>query len=248
MIKLNYISDTPPVEPPILELMSPGGYEDEVIQLYALAKLFDGTSPENLFIELEGFPTGTTFSKGHLEDSILTVQSRDFGNIDTTFPDDFAANVSLSARAIYMGGNINVSRSGNIKIVVTPIFDHFSLSAIAGCYDDASYFGGIPINVTAAVGDKDQSETMTITVELPRSYTLGQGQRVSDGIYMYSFNQTEIQSSMTVMMPSNHTFVPFNIKIMATVTEKLQPGLSVTKAVETMVKHCSGLYVIQVAS
>ena len=220
--------------------MSPGGFEDEDIQLYVLAKLVDGTTPDSLSVTMDGFPNGTTFNKGSLENSQLTVQSSDFGNINASFPRDVAENVSLSARALYSGENIQVSRSGSIKIVIIPVTDNFSLSVTADCYDDRSNFYELKFRVLVTTSDKDLSETVSITVELPRTYKLGQGQFLSNGKYILT--QTEVLSTLTIIFPSNHTFIPFDIKVTAAVSDIAQPDVFMRTSMDTTVKLCQGRY------
>lgn len=234
-----FVSGKPPAEPPILELMSPGGFEDQTIPFYVLAKLVDGTIPPNLFITVDGFPRQTSFSRGDFADSRLTVQSKDFGHINATFPRDFAGNVTLSVRAVHVTGNTTLSRTGDFKIIITPVIDWFDLTANASCYDMSVNPGLIDLKVTATLGDKDNSEDVSFTVEVPQIYSLGQGRLVTEGKYI--LNQTDIASPLTIAVLSNNSFVPFNVSITAEVTDIARPDISLVRSVGTMANVCKGM-------
>lgn len=234
-----FILGTPPAEPPILELMSPGGFEDETIQFYVFAKLVDGTTPPGLFVTVDGFPSQTIFSRGDFENSRLAVQSKHFGHINATFPEDFAGNISLSARAEHTAGNTTVFRTGDFKIIIMPVFDWFDLTANAGCYDESVKSGLINLEVTAKLGDKDNSEVVSLTVEIPPIYSLRKGRMVSEGIY--ELNLTDISAPLTITLTSDNSFVPFNVKVSAMVTDTARPDISLMRSVETMASLCKGL-------
>ena len=219
--------------------MSSGGLEDEPVPFYVLAKLVDGSTPESLTVTLDGFPSGTTFSHGEFANSQLTIQSTDFGFINASFPEDFAGNVGISARAVHVTGSTDVSRTGDFKIEIIPVFDWFQLTAIAGCYDqNASDI--LELDIKVELGDIDNSETFTVSIKISSSYSLSRGQPITDGLYV--LNQTDIDTTLTIILPDNSTFVPFTAAVTVTVTDIAKPGISITRSVETVVELCQGWY------
>ena len=222
--------------------MSPGGVEDEPVPFYVLAKLVDGSSPASLSVTLGGFPSGTTFSRGQFANSQLTVQSTDFGNINASFPEDFAGEVAISARAVHMAGNADVYRTGDFKIVIVPVFDWFHFTASTGCFDKNATSDTIELDIKVELGDKDNSETFTVSIKLPSSYSLSRGQAISDGLYV--LNQTDIDTRLAIMLPNNDTFVPFTVEVTVAVTDIAKPDISLTKSKNTIIDFCQGGYYI----
>lgn len=229
------VSDIQPVEPPILEMTSAGGYANEV-QFHVSANLAHGNSTDNLIVEVEGFPNKTTFDKGEFDNSILVVQPKDFGSINVTFPQDFTKNVRLRARAIYTRGNNTYIRTGTLRMAISS----FSLSVSVDCLDRTMESRKINMNITIKLGATVKTDVIYLTIKIPNGYSLNEGQRVSDGNFI--LNQTEETASLMIIVPSSQTLTPFNVSVKAEVNKNHLPGAFTTKYVDIRVLLCKGWY------
>lgn len=230
------VLDIQPIEPPILEMTSVGGYANEGVQLHVTAKLAHGNSTDNLIVEVKGFPNETTFNKGEFDNSVLLVQPKDFGSINVTFPRDFTENVRLTARAIYTRGNNTYIRTGALRMAISP----FDLSVSVDCLDRAMKSREIDMNITTKLGATVKTDVIYLTIIIPSGYSLNEGQKVSDGNFI--FNQTEETASLKIIIPRSQSLTMFNVRVKAGVNKNHLPGAFVTKYADTRVLLCKGLY------
>ena len=139
-----------------------------------------------------------------------------------------------------MTGSTTVSRTGDFKIVIIPVFDWFELTASAGCYDENTNSDLIELDIGVTLGDKDNSETFSVTVKVPSLYNLSQGRSISDGLFL--LNEIDISTTLTIILPDNNTFAPFTVQVTAEVTDVVKPGISLAQSVDTSVELCRGRY------
>ena len=226
------VLDIQPTEPPILEMTSVGGYANKVVQLHVAAKLAHGNSTDNLIVEVKGFPNETTFNKGEFDNSVLLVQPKDFGSINVTFPRDFTENVRLTARAIYTRGNNTYIRTGTLRMALSS----FNVSVYVDCLKSRK----LNMNITTTFGAAVKTDVIYLTITIPSGYSLNEGQRVSDGNFI--FNQTEETASLKIIIPRTQSLTMFNVRVKAEVNKNHLPGAFVTKYADTRVLLCKGLY------
>lgn len=175
------VLDSPPAEPPILELSATNGIEDVPVVLRVSASSPDEmTSLNDLIVQMVEYPEGSTFSKGTYYGHTWTFTSSEFGDVELYLPQHSSGDIAVTAIALGSG----ISRQGTTTLTVAPVADAPSLSAQATCYDLPTKRFNLSVN--ASLIDSDGSESLTVILELPTDIYLSVGQEIEMGHYILS--------------------------------------------------------------
>ena len=211
-----------------------------MIPVHVLAKLVDGNVSDYLSVTLEGFPNGTVFSKGVLSDSLLSVDSSEFGDMNVTFPYGFAETVTFLAKARYTKGNSTLVRNGVLVVVITPAVFELTLSDQPLCFHISETFSELYLNVTTRLDGAFQNATASITLKIPLGYHSTNVENVREEPYV--FNQTKGNALLKITLPTHYTMIPLRIRVTAEVRSDLQPDKVIRKFQEAIITTCLGLY------
>ena len=203
-------TDTPQNEPPILEISSLGGIEDNPVSVQISASLPDpDSSPEGLIIRIMNVPLGTTFTKGSSDGDAWVFTQAEFGDTEVNLPQDFSGDVFLEAMALHSG----TSRAGSLRFYVQPVADPPQLH-VMGCYDPQ--IQKINLSINSSVIDVTGSENLTVFIYASKNFTLSVGQMSEDGGYILIS-----QDLPNIELDYGNTFEPFSVFVSAVSTERM---------------------------
>ena len=221
---------SPPMEPPILQLSSPGGIEGIPIIITLSASIpgdNESTIVDDLVIHITHFPEGSTFNRGKYNGKSWEINSTEFGEVELTLPPFFSGSVVLSILA----SNGQVSREGTLAFAVEAVANPTTLVVGETCYNQG--LDHVNISISSALIDQDGSECLQVVIaNVPDSATLSVGQRMENGEYMAlprDFQEVSIELS--------EEFEPFNITVSALSIEKLNFDTAYTN-VSLLIDFC----------
>ena len=220
-----FVDVTGVADVPTLTVTPAGGDEDEAIDLDITATLGDTDGSETLSITISDIPPGAMLASGGVAIAIVagmaTLTQDQLQNLTITPPlnsnDDFTLDVEITATETDGGGSSTVS--DNLVVTVTGVADDptVNVQPASGEVDEA-----IPLDITAALGDADGSETLSITIDnIPDGSVLsaGMGTAVNngDGTFKVMLDPNELQD-LTLTPPAGDD-AEFTLEVTGTATE-----------------------------
>ena len=179
-------TDAPPVEPPVLEMYTPGGQEDHPVLVTVSAKLPGMNEPhEELIIQIKNLPEESTFDKGTVSNNSWVFNSSDFGEVHLFLPDGFSGSVQLEGTAVYL----ETSKRGSLQFHVEAIADPPDLAVEPVCYTPPNK--GITLTIQSSLLDNDGSETLSLILQVPDNYDIPVGEKKSSGIFIVDYPNLE---------------------------------------------------------
>ncbi len=183
------IAVTPVADIPLLEVSDAYGNEDEAISLSIQAALVDQDGSEHLEIEISGVPAGATLSAGTTNGNgrwVLTADQLDGLTLSPphNFDTDFVLNVT--ARSTETDGSCaEVTEALAVTVNGVPDAPELIVSDAVGNEDSR-----ILLNVQAALGDLDGSESLEVEISgVPPGALLSAGINNGDGRWTLTADQ-----------------------------------------------------------
>ena len=229
---LQFVADSPLVEPPILELSSPGGIEDVPIVIFLSASVSSGnttiTDSDELVVYVTQYPEGAAFNKGTYNGTVWSFNSTEFGELKLSLPEHFSGSIVLLVIASHRG----ISREGSLSLVVEPVADPPTLTIEEVCYEPSVDI--INLTIASSLVDQDGSESLVIIVaNVPDIATLSVGQVNENGEYI-----VELEELHELSIELVQDFEPFNITVSALSTEEMNSDNAYTN-VSIFIDFCS---------
>ena len=210
-------TDTLPVEPPVLEMYTPGGQEDYPVLVTVSAKLPGMNEPhEELIIQIENLPEGSTFNKGTVNNNGWVFNSSDFGEVHLLLPNGFSGSVQLEATAVYL----EASKRGSLHFHVEPIADPPDLAVEPVCYTPPN--DGITLTIQSSLLDSDGSETLSLILQVPDNYDIPVGEKNGSGIFIVDYPALE---NIDIIIPH---FEPTTLMLSAVSLEQQNHDMAYT--------------------
>lgn len=198
------------MEPPVIEMSSPGGEEGSLLPLVLSARLTDqSTAPLGLHLQVTNVPEGSTFNKGTFSDGIWTFNHTEFGYVELTLPRDFSGSIRLEATAV----SSEASKTGFLQVSVQAVADPPNLLIEEACYDSAS--GSITLDIQSSLTDTDGSENLSVILEVPENFSVTTGQRDTNGFHVLNSSEFGI-----VEIIVSGVFEPVALNVSAVSTEE----------------------------
>lgn len=206
------------MEPPVIEMSSPGGEEGSLLPLILSARLTDqSTAPLGLHLQVTNVPEGSTFNKGTFSDGIWTFNHTEFGYVELTPPRDFSGSIQLEATAV----SSEASKTGFLQVSVQAVADPPNLLIEEACFDSAS--GSITLDIQSSLTDTDGSENLSVILEVPENFSVTTGQRNTNGFHV--LNSSEFG---TVEILVSGVFEPVALNVSAVSTEEINGDTAYT--------------------
>lgn len=205
---------TPVADTPDQSVNNVSGQEDTAIAIDVSSALTD--SSETLSVQISNVPNGATLSHGtDLGNGIWSVDPADLSNLTVTPPADFSGSFDLeiTSTATESDGS-TASTSDTFTVAVSGVADvpDLDTTAASGSEGDTS----ISLDITSALTDVDNSETLSITVaDLPNGVVLSAGTQNADGTWTLEPGDL---NGLTMTAPEDFSG-DFNLSISATSTE-----------------------------
>ena len=163
---ISYPSDTPPLEPPLLNFTSlvPVGQEDDPVAIHIFAKPVKSTDEDELIVTVFGVPATANLSKGyHSEDGFWKLSQREFGDLNIILPTHFSGMLKLQANAYFENHQNTTLTSMCLNITIEPIPDTPRLVVKETCYN-ASSGNIVDIVVESSLVDMSGTEILSLAV------------------------------------------------------------------------------------
>lgn len=206
------------MEPPVIEMSSPGGEEGSLLPLVLSARLTDqSTAPLGLHLQVTNVPEGSTFNKGTFSDGIWTFNHTEFGYVELTLPQDFSGSIQLEATAV----SSEASKTGFLQVSVQAVADPPTLLIEEACYDSAS--GSITLDIQSSLTDTDGSENLSVILEVPDNFSVTTGQRNTNGFHVLNSSEFGI-----VEIIVSGVFEPVALNVSAVSTEEINGDTAYT--------------------
>lgn len=209
------------MEPPILELSSPGGIEDVPVVIFLSASpASENTTAaaDELLVYISLLPEGSAFNKGTFNGTVWRFNSTEFGETELTLPKHFSGSIILLAVASYQG----ISREGTLGLVVEPVADPPTLIIEETCHE--TRLGTVNLTVASSLVDQDGSESLMIIIsELPDAATLSVGEMKENGEYI-----VELEELPELFIELVEEFESFNLTISALSIEEMNSDTAYT--------------------
>jgi Ca2+-binding RTX toxin-like protein len=192
------------------------GAEDAAIALDLSAALADTDGSETLTLTVSGMPEGAVLSAGTDNgDGTWTLTPDQLAGLTLTPAGDFGGSFDLSvtATATEDDGDVATSAATAFTVTVAGVADTPDLAATdaSGAED-----GAIALNISAALGDADQSETLSVVISgVPDGAALSAGTDNGDGTWTLTAADL---SGLTLTPPANSD-ADFQLSVTATATE-----------------------------
>ncbi|MBF0295413.1 MAG: hypothetical protein HQL96_09510 [Magnetococcales bacterium] len=213
------------VDMPTLVVHDAAGVEDHPIALDLAAALSDIDGSESLTVTLSGLPEGAQLSAGiDNGDGSWTLTADQLPGLLLTPPADSDREFAILLRATATEGDGGASREtfGTLAISLDADADVpvLTLHDASGVEDQA-----VPLDLSAALSDRDGSETLTITLTgLPDGAFLSAGARNEDG----SWSLTPAQLDGLTLTPPSGSDQGFTLSVVATSRESDGGGEATT--------------------
>ena len=211
-------------------MSSLGGFEDNPIPIRITASLAEESAiPQDLVVQVDNFPEGSTFSGGTLNGGAWTFTPADFGDVELTLPQHLSGDILIEATAL----NNAASRKGSIQFVVQPVADPPNLS-IEVCYD--SSYRNVNLTIHSSLVDNDGSESLIIIVAgFPENVGLAAGERDTNGDYILT-----PQDLPLIKLQFVGSFEPLTLSITGMSTERMN-GENTSTNVSVLIQPCEKL-------
>lgn len=162
---ISYTSDTPPLEPPLLNFTSlvPIGQEDDPVAIHIFAKPVENTDDE-LIVIVFGLPATANLSKGYQsEDGFWKLIQTEFGDLKIILPTHYSGMLKLQANAYFENYQSTTLTSMFLNITIEPIPDAPRLVVYETCYN-ASSGNIVDIVVESGLVDMSGTEMLSLAV------------------------------------------------------------------------------------
>ena len=213
--------ESPPMEPPILQLSSAGGMEGMPVILTVSADVAGDnnmTIRAGLIIHISQFPQGSSFNKGVFDGTSWKLDSTEFGELELYLPEFFSGNIALSIIASYN----QVSREGTLAFVVEAVANPPKLVIGETCYELGH--GSFDIAINSSLADQDGSESLRLVIaDLPDTAFIAVGQRKENGEYVVPAREFQ-----EVSIELTKDFEPFNVTVSAYSVEEMNYDIAFT--------------------
>jgi Ca2+-binding RTX toxin-like protein len=221
-VTVNAVADTP-----TLSVAPASGSEDTTIALDIGAALGDLDGSESLVVTISGVPSGAQLSAGtDLGGGTWTLSPAQLTGLTITPPanSDGDFTLTVTATATEGDGGDTATITAQLPVIVSAVADAPSLSVApaAGSEDTA-----IALDIGAALGDLDGSESLTITIGgVPSGAQLSAGTDLGGGTWSLSPAQL---TGLTITPPANSEG-DFTLTVTATATEAQGGGTAIVTA------------------
>jgi Ca2+-binding RTX toxin-like protein len=210
------VTVTAVADAPSLSVSAASGSEDTAIALDIVAALGDLDGSESLAITISGVPAGAVLSAGTDNGGgSWTLTPAQLTGLTLTPPANSDADFTLTVTATATEGNggDTAVASALIPVTVAAVADapSLSVSAASGAEDTA-----IALDIVAALGDLDGSESLSITISgVPTGALLSAGTDNGNG----SWTLTPAQLTGLTLTPPANSDTDFTLTVTATATE-----------------------------
>ena len=225
--------EEPPVEPPVLEIFSRGGEENQPIIVYISAEEVEGNTT---LIYVENFPLNTTFSKGVMAGTRWVFHPQEFGEVEIVLPEGYTGNVTLKTHAVTTKGGENASRVGILAFTVLPVVSAPSIrlkDSMSVCYDRGNASNMIGIDFEILTDENPDNVKIEIS-GIPEGYNLTNGNKTGNNSYLLTKKNL---SGLSIEFFGD--FVPFDFLVTAINTEE-ESGIAAYTTLNVEVKECEG--------
>ncbi|NYZ23140.1 hypothetical protein HND93_25815, partial [Azospirillum sp. ROY-1-1-2] len=209
------IAVAPVADTPSLTVGDVAGDEDSAIPLDIAAALTDLDGSETLSVTIAGVPEGAVLSAGTDNgDGSWTLTAEELDGLTFTPPENTGGTIALSVTATATDADgSQATTTAAITVAVAPVADapELTLTDTDGGEDEA-----IALDITAALGDLDGSETLSITIGgVPEGATLSAGTDNGDGTWTLTASDLD---GLTFTPPANASG-DYTLDVTATATE-----------------------------
>ena len=171
---------------PELTVAPAAGNEDSAIALPVSAALGDLDGSETLTLEISGVPAGAHLSAGtNLGGGVWALSPADLAGLTITPPSDSNGDMALviAATSTEARGGAETTVTAAIVVTVAGVADEPSLTIVeANLASDEDE--GVPLGLTAVLGDLDGSESLTVEISgLPLGARLSAGIDLGAGLW-----------------------------------------------------------------
>lgn len=202
---------------PNLSVVSATGQEDQAIALTIAAQLTDKDGSETLSIQIAGVPASANLSAGTKNaDGSWSLNASDLENLRLIPAADFSGQIALNVTAISreISNGTTATQTSSFTVNVAAVADAPTLTVKAASGNAGQ---SIPLEIAAALRDKDGSESLAILVEgLPTNINLNHGVKQANGSWL--LNTADLDGLEAI--GSFQTTGQFNLTITATATER----------------------------
>ena len=205
------VADTPQVT-----VQDEQGNEDTWIQLNLVANpSVDVDGSESVSLTITNVPEGSRLNPGEdLGDGVWTVSAEDLPLVCILPPKDFSGDLdmTLNVTTTENDGDTNTV-SEDFTVDVVAVADGPRVAAEDGT---GTVGQSIPLDVTAALGDVDGSESLSITIaDIPDGASLSAGTQQADGSWILTPDELD---NLNINLPESDGD-DFNLSVTATSTE-----------------------------
>jgi hypothetical protein len=203
----------PPGPPPIVEIATASGIEDNTIALTISVSPSEGG--DVVAVQLRGVPGGAVLSAGtNLGGGVWSIDVADLEGLTITPAANSAAPITLIVHAVETtpGGLIGVT-DAVLPITIVAVADMPGLSTAAASGNEDS---AIALPIVATLGDTDGSEVLTITVSgVPTGALLNHGTNLGGGVW--TVNGAQLPG--LAITPAANSDADFTLTVTATATD-----------------------------
>lgn len=176
-VALTAVADTPQ-----LAVEPASGQEDSAVALAISVEAGDGS--ESLEIAIAGLPEGASLNRGAADgDGVWRLSAADLDGLTVTPSDGFAGafDLTVTATSREQSSEESAEASATLPVEIAAVTDRPSLTVTDAAGDEDT---AIELNITAASGDPDGSETLSLAIAgLPAGSTLSKGSAGSEGLW-----------------------------------------------------------------
>ena len=219
------------MEPPILELSSPGGIEDAPVVIFLSASpagenTMAAADDELVVYIISLLPEGSAFNKGTFNGTVWRFNSTEFGETELTLPEHFSGSIVILAVASHQG----ISREGTLGLVIEAVADSPTLIVGEACHE--ARLGTVNLTIASDLVDQDGSESLVIIIsDLPDAASLSVGQMKENGEYIVGLED------LPEIFIEFIEFQPFNLTISALSAEEMNSDTAFTN-ITTLIDVC----------
>jgi len=196
---------------PLLSVQTAQGDEDSVIQLSISALSVEEDDSEELRVEIEGVPEGTTLSAGEQLNGIWILQPDELENLSLTpaLNSDTDFSLRVTAYNVETENGHTASTSLELPIVLNAVADAPLLSVVDAQGDEDTV---IELQINSQLVDTDGSETSYVVIRgMPAGSRLTMGDQQVDGSWRLTASQLEGLG----LIPPQNSSIDFVLNITA---------------------------------
>ncbi|WP_168220424.1 Ig-like domain-containing protein [Azospirillum thermophilum] len=237
------VTVTAVADAPLLDVHDVTGREDSAIALDLRAALTDTDGSETLSLTLAGLPAGASLSAGNRNpDGTWSLSRDDLAGLTLTPPKDFSGDLTLTVTATSTERTGDrASTSGTLALSIAGVADAPTLAVTDtdGGEDEA-----IALDIRAAVGDADGSESLSVTLAgVPQGASLSAGTRNADG----TWTLTAADLDGLTLTPADGWSGDIALTVTATSTDRGGDSRSVTAGMAVSVAPLADMPTLSVA-